>query len=356
MAGLIPRASLVPGMVPDEILPSLWRHSIAAFFDAQPLDAADGGAARLPEIHQYHLGQALFIEASFSQQQFRRDAGWMARHDDADHLLLQLFARGSNRGSNGGQTFTERPGNIYAVNLSREVDAISTDADTLSLVLPRDLVLGDLPRLADASGAVFDEQSAAARIFVDHMLSLRSHLDGVTVAELPAIVQGTLGLLDSLARHGDVASSAAHSATLAAICRHIDRHLDDPTLGVDGLCEQFRCSRATVYRLFQPLGGVREHIQRRRLVGCFKAIVSPAQAHRRIFDIAQDFGFVSPSHFSSLFREYFGMTPRDAREAGTIPASALPADAPPAATAAGEAEMMWQWAKTLMAQAAPAAR
>ncbi len=338
----IPRASLVPGMVPDEVLAPLWRESITPYFDAQPI-----GEAGTPAIHQYHLGRALFADTTFSAQHFRRDPGWMARNDDADHLMLQLYVRGTNCGINGNKTFLEKPGNIYAVNLAFDTDAKSTEAEVQTLILPRDLLMEDLAHLVDASGALFPDESASALIFSDHMLSLRRHLRVAQAVEIPMIMQATIGLLDSLSTHGDVESTAARSATLRTLCRYIDDNLRDPTLGVDGLCRQFRCSRATLYRLFSPLGGVREHIQRRRLIACFKAIVS--QGQRRIYDIALDFGFVSPSHFSTLFRAHFGITPREARDAGLqragmstrielVTAGHSPAE---------DIELMWHWGKTL---------
>lgn len=345
MVSAIPRASLTPGMVPNDELPPLWRHSISPFYDAQPVTDPAEQAAILPEIHEFHLGQAIFVDASFAPQRFRRDRSWMLRHDDADHLLVQLFLSGSNRVANGDRYFVQAPDNIYAVNLSREVGAVSDAAQVLTLILPRDLVLDELPHLADAAGPVFAPHSTSARVFADHMIALRRHLDNATAKESPAILAGSLALLAALSRHNDAAARAASEASLAAICRHIDQHLADPELGVDSLCAHFRCSRATIYRLFKPFGGVREHIQRRRLSACFKAITAPGQTHRRIFDIALDYGFVSPSHFSSLFRAHFGMTPRDAREAGAIvPAmpTAMPAGGDPAL-------QMWQWAKTLAA-------
>lgn len=347
MSKAVPKASLVRGTVPDAELPRLWQQGIAPYLDARPprKPAAERPHDALDRyrLHQYHLGQFLLIDASFAGQEFHRDPAWMARHDDTDHLGLQLFVEGENHVQNGRQEFCVQPGNIFAVNLSREVHAASTGADTLTLILPRDLLRSELPQLLDSSGAIFENDSTSARVFSDHLRSLRRHVDNATIDEVPAITQGTIGLLDALTRHNDIGTTQARSATLTALCRHIDRHLADPELGPDNLCSAFRCSRATLYRLFKPLGGVHEHIQRRRLLACFKAITATGQAHRRIFDIAMDYGFVSPSHFSSLFRAHFGMTPRDARDgaiAGPVSPAPTPGDGDPATS-------MWQWAKTL---------
>lgn len=343
MTGPIPSAALLPGMVPDEVLPELWRQSLAVYYDTRPLDPEAPAAP--PAIRQYHLGQALFIDTQFDAQHFRRDAAWLARNSDTDHVTIQFFVSGRNRVVNDGHSFMQQPGNITMVNLGREVMAESTEADTLTLILPRELLQNGLPQLLDRSGALFEDNSASAQVFGNHMLSLRQTLGRAAADEADSIAQGTLALLDALTRHRDIGAAAAQSATLATICRHIDRSLKDPTLDAESLCREFRCSRATLYRLFQPLGGVREHIQRRRLMTCFRAISAPAQAHRRIFDIALDYGFNSPSHFSSLFRTHFGMTPREARERG-INRPALPALAE-SGTAETAVQAMWAWARGL---------
>lgn len=348
MAPQIPKASLVRGMVPDELLQPLFSQSIAAYMDAQPVRAPEQSQLP-PEIHQYHLGQAIFLDTTFEAQRFRRDPAWMARNDDVDHLALQMYVRGGNSVVNGNHEFVQKPGNVFAVNLAYEVYAESLDSEVLTFIMPRSVAAGALPRLIDAAGGVFVQNSASAQVFCDHMLSLRQNLATATTTEIGAIVQGTFGLLESLANHGDVISSAAQQATLHTICAFIDKHLRDPSLGVESLCRQFRCSRATLYRLFKPLGGVREHIQRRRLMACFRAIAT--QGHRRIFDIALDYGFVSPSHFSNLFRDYFGMSPRDVRDAGQQSPQVMTridlVQAPSGSSAKAEAEMMWQWGLTL---------
>jgi hypothetical protein len=76
MAPKIPKASLTRGMAPDEWLQPLFSQSIAAYMDAQPLrDAAQ--SKRPPEIHQFHLGQAIFLDTTFEAQRFRRYDGLM---------------------------------------------------------------------------------------------------------------------------------------------------------------------------------------------------------------------------------------------------------------------------------------
>jgi AraC-like DNA-binding protein len=347
-------------MVPEEELLALCQHSVAPFFDAQSVEGATG-LQIAPRLHEYHLGRCVFIDTEFPAQTFTRNQLWLRRHDDSDHLMLQQFVRGRNQVVNGAQRYTEDCRNLYAVNLAFPLEAQSTESRVLLLVLPRDLVKEAVPHLAHTSGAVFEPEGAAARIFGDHMLSLARHLGDARAAEAPGIVNGTLGLLDALSLRHDAKAVSSVDAGFRAACRFIDRHLGDPTLGAKSVCQHLRCSRATLFRMFKSQGGVREHIQRRRLMACFAALTSPAHASRQIFDIALEFGFHSPSHFSHLFRAHFGMTPRDARDAGLQslePVVTRPSSETllPGASRNDEAERMWQWAKNLASCARAPAR
>lgn len=241
----------------------------------------------------------------------------------------------------------QTPGNVCAINPACAAKSHSTDGRALTQVLPRDLVRQALPHLIDARGALLAPDSAAARVLSDYLLSLGKNLALATQDEAPALIRATIGLLDALTAANDVASRPAHGATLDSACRYIEAHLADPALGVDGICRYLRCSRATLYRLFGEQGGVQEYIRRRRLVACFKAIGAPGQAHRRIYDIALDFGFTSPSHFSHLFRAHFGVTPREARELEFNAAPRPPGPGASAASGAQSVEQIWRWAKTL---------
>jgi AraC-like DNA-binding protein len=346
MTDRLPSARLLPGMVPDGELYDLWRHSISPYFHVEPTDPH--GPQQLPLLKQYNLGSFMVVDTTFSGQKFRRDSLWMARHDDVDHLAVQLYVRGCNRVDNGGVSYTLDTANVYAVNLAYEVDTESEDSDTFTLVFPREWLASEIPHLTHSRGALFAPGSFSARIFMDHMLSLRRILPEARMTDMSAISLATQGLLDALVRHQDPEGGPGQGPTFQAMCRHIERGMEDMSLGVDSLCAHFRCSRSTVYRLFRAQGGVAAYIQRRRLLACFKALISPKQRHRRIFDIALDYGFNSPSHFSTLFRGHFGMTPKQARAADTMDGHR--AVAPKASfgdTAEDQAEMMWNWAKTL---------
>ena len=76
----------------------------------------------------------------------------------------------------------------------------------------------------------------------------------------------------------------------------------------------FGISTRYVHALFEADGkSVCEHIQHRRLEVTVSVLTDPLYAARSIATIALSYGFKSQAHFSRLFRERYGVTPRGFR-------------------------------------------
>ncbi len=95
--------------------------------------------------------------------------------------------------------------------------------------------------------------------------------------------------------------------------RLIEANVPEPDLGPEFLCQRLGMSRAKLYRLFKPIGGVGAYIQQRRLTRAYHALTDPAQAHLYVGMIATRCGFGSASVFSRAFRQAFGLSPTDLR-------------------------------------------
>nr|WMC98984.1 AraC family transcriptional regulator [Aminobacter aminovorans] len=90
--------------------------------------------------------------------------------------------------------------------------------------------------------------------------------------------------------------------------RLIEANVPEPDLGPEFLCQRLGMSRAKLYRLFEPIGGVGAYIQQRRLTRAYHALTDPAQAHLYVGIIAARCGFGSASVFSRAFRQAFGLS------------------------------------------------
>jgi AraC-like DNA-binding protein len=142
--------------------------------------------------------------------------------------------------------------------------------------------------------------------------------DGIAVATVAMVAACLRPEHDTMATTTDRRAGGA----LALIREYIEEHLASPDLDVETLCRTFAVSRSSIYRLFAPLGGVRNYLRDRRLVHAFVALADPAQRHRAIGEIAFDCGFVSETHFGRTFRSAFHCTPGQARHLDAHAASA----------------------------------
>lgn len=123
---------------------------------------------------------------------------------------------------------------------------------------------------------------------------------------------------------GSTAAVGAHPR-LASVLRCIEDDLCDPALGIDTLLRRFFVSRPTLYRMFQPLGGVARYIRERRLLLAHARL--RADPDCAITFLLYDLGFESERQFQRAFQARFGMSPAQWRQACRAIA-ATPAPAP----------------------------
>lgn len=104
----------------------------------------------------------------------------------------------------------------------------------------------------------------------------------------------------------------SHQALVIALCDWIEEHLG---FGI-ALPELAAISGFSVWymqNVFRATTGIAvgRYIRERKLT---EAVYRLRNTDRRVLDIALDFGFSSQSHFTTLFKKYFGITPQMCRQ------------------------------------------
>jgi AraC-like DNA-binding protein len=102
--------------------------------------------------------------------------------------------------------------------------------------------------------------------------------------------------------------------TFLTVRRFIDQNLASTKLDVNMIARAFGVSRASVYRLMEPIGGVASYIRNSRLDRARQLLTAPRLADRPIAETAHLVGFRSISVFNRLFAERFKMSPSAARD------------------------------------------
>jgi AraC-like DNA-binding protein len=111
--------------------------------------------------------------------------------------------------------------------------------------------------------------------------------------------------------------TGARASRLHRICQGIEAVLGNPGLTLSMVAERERVSSRYLQKLFTEAGNSFSHYLRtRRLDRCRADLISPLHAELSISEICFRWGFNSSAHFSRVFHQEFGLSPRDYRRLG----------------------------------------
>lgn len=153
-----------------------------------------------------------------------------------------------------------------------------------------------------------------------------SFLAGLTRAELDeaeseAVAPPTVEfarLLLAAASGDDAAARRPLGETIGTrIMLYLRSHVHDPDLTADSVAERFSISRRYLYVILGRMGiSLGEWVRSERLSRAAAALRDPSQREVSVAVIGRSVGFADHSSFSRAFRECFGCTPSEWREAG----------------------------------------
>jgi AraC-like DNA-binding protein len=283
-----------------------WRQVMAPLFKIE----RSPYSTKLPrgELSVFLVGGIMVNRCTFNAQRLWRDQALI--QSTPDHLVLQYYRSGGFRGMIAGRPVCISRGQVTVADLTHEIEAYAASSDTIGLSIPRPLLDGIDP-------AAFSNQldNAGNQLLGSYMASLPRRLALLTESDIPAL---TAQLKELLARvfqsppSTDAHGSAPANDLLGHALDLIETHMGRADLSPSLLSEWLGTSRATVYRIFAPMGGIMRYVQERRLNAVRDALADPLD-RRSIAQIAASHGFSSPAVLSRSFRETYAMSPRDWR-------------------------------------------
>ena len=197
--------------------------------------------------------------------------------------------------------------------------------------LDADTTLWQMFFSAEQLGLSVDDIRAAAKVIehsplrqltASHVLQLSSADAEVLPPEaLRGIGRATIELVRAMLisavhpeeRGGSEVSGDALRYTLK---NYIQRHLRDPGLSPAAVASAHHISVRHLYDVWkeEPVT-VARWIGQQRLEGARDDMANPRFVHKSIAAIGREWGFPGPAHFARRFREAYGMSPREWREA-----------------------------------------
>jgi AraC-like DNA-binding protein len=234
------------------------------------------------------------------------------KRDGLDHYAFNLRAAGMVRGEIDGRALSVQPGEILVVDQARPYRREIQAGDAITLLVARD-ALPNLP--SRIHGTIFS--GGISELLDGYLTSLLDKIGTMTSTEALHAEQATLSLakalLSSTAQDIDDARNALLTSLYIKAKEYIRRNLELPELSAQKICKEIGISRSSLYRLFEPDGGVANYIRSRRLIAIHRALTAPNPRHR-IGDLAYRYGFNSNTQLSRAFKQQFGHAPSEARE------------------------------------------
>ena len=291
--------------VPPEQRHDLYRREVLVALDAR--DPEPGFSANITSLR---LGaHAFYVTETGGQSMFRTPE--MIAADGHDAYIVQFNIAGSHTGDFDGVPFSAGPGEVGICDLARPMQLQSTAVKVLTTFLPRAQVKAVVPGI-ELHGMVLDGNRAG--LLIEHLTSVTRWFPQLIPETLPGITRATIELLGAcLAMEAGRADFGVRESPVLLRARgYIEHNLLEPGLNPAKISEALGVSRSTLYRLFEPLGGVTAYVWERRLHLARAALLDPKRA-RRISEIAFQCGFSSEAHFSRSFRKAFNIRPSDLR-------------------------------------------
>ena len=232
-----------------------------------------------------------------------------------DAFLLLAIEAGAGELDAAGRTIQLEKGGMFLLDLTRPFLQPTNLLVQIIVLMPRELIEPYSRSLDLLHGLHLPGESVAHRILFAHLAALRTSIPALSLEDASRVAQATAALIGLLCDPSENANEAEQARLqgdrLQRLRRYIQANLADPELGPKSICEALPFSRASLYRIMKPYGGVQRYIRDRRLEKAFLLLTRPADQRASINAIGQACGFRTASSFTRAVKGSFGLGPRE---------------------------------------------
>jgi AraC-like DNA-binding protein len=270
-------------------------------------------------VAQSRIGPAAFTRVDSCAQNVLRTPSRIARASE-DFVLVALGNHGVNGVFQDGREAVVSAGEfvIYDTNRPYELRFNDNFSQTIFQV-PRKLLHQRVGSFDALTATTFCNDRPLERLVYDFLISMSQTIDRVDPATGTRLLEQALDLV-ALAfaerlQDRPIEQSFHRSALLYRLKNYVLGHLRDPELSMSraaaslGISVRYASDLMAAEQL-----SFRSYVQAQRLDRCRRDLADPALAARHIGDIAFAWGFNDLAHFSRIFRQKFGASPREWRE------------------------------------------
>ncbi|MEM9570717.1 MAG: AraC family transcriptional regulator [Pseudomonadota bacterium] len=231
-------------------------------------------------------------------------------HQTGGMVFVYRYLSGFSIGQSNDTPYSIHPGMIAISDYSRPFEGVQVAGVTQGIFIPHGSLgykPGESSRLR-----LFSESSTYAQVIhreFDGLFSwLQKDEQNIPVNHLERIKDVLRLAIQGDCVHQDI-RNRAREALKETICLFIERSLSDLNLSPRTILAQFGVSRATLFRIFEPEGGVRNYINSRRLFRAVHQISTNPLTRGEIHKAAERWGFSSDANFNRAVKRAFGTRP-----------------------------------------------
>ena len=258
-----------------------------------------------------HIQERLFGHGAYLS--FVKSSGGVVTFDrrglDArnDTVTVTLLTRGRAEARTGRDQFTLAAGDIY-INASTSVQTTFSDNEAVRLIFPA----GPKKELFRRTGefVVIRDYDPVWHLLKSTISGLEAALRADGASSVNLLSRMAVDLASTVVEENIFRSAVTGNDVIRELAReYIHDNIASPNLKVDDIAASVGASRASLYRAFESLGGVREYINFVRLERAKSMIGVGTPDRRGIANIAFACGFTSPGQMGKAFKRRYGISP-----------------------------------------------
>lgn len=277
-------------------------------------DVIGGEASFAAEVTAHRLDRLILFDRRLKGVGHARPRPRLA-HDAFSHFVIHLVVDGELLGGEDSRFDRARPGDVVLQDLRQPTENSMPTARIITVSVARDLIEAAAGTSNGLHGRVLPPSRSG--LLGDYLQSIARRADDLALDDLPGLSRTFVNLLGlAIAPTGAGPTASRRLGEIErreAIQRVIEKSLTDPVLDAAHIIQATNISRATLYRLLKPYGGVGSFITDRRLDAVRAALMNTADS-QSLDDLARRYHFRSAADLRGRFRTRFGITPAAYRQ------------------------------------------
>ncbi len=260
-------------------------------------------------VRSWRLDRSLLFAREFGGVRHYR--GERVERDGFDHFVLHHVVSGELRAGRLGHPMSIGPGETLVLDTREPMESGAASVHLVTISLAREAMRAAMGHLDDLHGhRIGSREGALLASLLRELVLQAAHL---TPGAHAAVTRSLVELL-SVAIHpaGPASRSDFHRLEHVrrdAARRVIEANVGTPDFSVQHIIDATGMSRAGLYRLFEPQGGVARYIQMCRLQQLRAWLDDRSFDGRSLAELAPMLCFSGESHAGRLFKQAFGVSP-----------------------------------------------